>query len=252
MFSQATFLNLVVSTMMSLVLCCIGAANIDAIHDVMSPFVVSLLDRPWSKEEERMKAKIEHDKIVRPNDMAFQNHIVILGFNEAGLEVAEHFREKNREVFVIDLDYQLHQVFKFAYKGVEGHKEPRCPDVEDGHAKHAATLKRRSTLSSGNAVSPEELGAAAIPSPTKSVRTRKGQKGEFLFPVDGQQFGHGTNIFSIYADPESSQIWEEYNLKSASLVVSCMWNRNQAPLCQYMKDTNVPLTVTTETNEASR
>jgi voltage-gated potassium channel Kch len=256
MFSRETFLNLVVSTMMSLVMCCIGAANIDAIHNFVSPFVVPLLDQPSRKEAERIKAKIEDEKTVRGSDVAIENHVVILGFNEAGLEVAEHFRELNREVYVIDLDYQLHEVFKFAHKGVKGHKQPRCPDLEDGHTQHAANLKRRSTIFSGNsnAVSPEELNAAdQLPTPKMAKgRDHKGQKGEFLFPVDGLQFGHGTNIFSIYEDPESFHTWEAYNLKSASLVVSCMWNRNQASLCQYMKDSRVPLTVTTENNEDSR
>ena len=32
------------------------------------------------------------------NEDVFKKHIVILGFNETGLEVAEHFREKKREV----------------------------------------------------------------------------------------------------------------------------------------------------------
>ena len=37
----------------------------------------------------------------------------------------------------------------------------------------------------------------------------------------------GTNIFSIYGDPEDDKVWDMYNLKGADLVVSCMWNRGQ-------------------------
>jgi hypothetical protein len=47
--------------------------------------------------------------------------------------------------------------------------------------------------------------------------------------VDGSLFGQSTNIFSVYADPELKSTWQEYNLKDASLVVSCMLHRYQWP-----------------------
>ena len=47
--------------------------------------------------------------------------------------------------------------------------------------------------------------------------------------VDGSLFGQSTNIFSVYADPELRSTWQEYNLKDASLVVSCMLHRYQWP-----------------------
>jgi len=42
--------------------------------------------------------------------------------------------------------------------------------------------------------------------------------GNLVFPVDGHQMGMGTNIFSIYADPEEPATWETYNLQNADLV----------------------------------
>jgi hypothetical protein len=264
-FSKETFLNLVVSTMISLVLCCIGAANIDAVHDMLFPFVSPMLDVPSRKEAARIKNKVESEKkhLGSEEVEVFTNHIVILGFNEAGLELAEHFRELKREVFIIDLDYMLHEVFKFSFKGVRGHKTPRCPDVEDGAASHKANLMRRSSMFPTNAVSPEELAAAGIgelvPGDTmksaKSARHRNSEaadQGQLLFPVDGAKFGMGTNIFSILADPEDQLTWDKYNLRGASLVLSCMWNRKQTHLCEYMKDSTTPLMVTTETNEEAR
>jgi len=46
------------------------------------------------------------------------------------------------------------------------------------------------------------------------------------FRVDGSKFGSGTNIFSVYADPELASTWEQYNLRNARLVVSCMLRRS--------------------------
>ena len=72
------------------------------------------------------------------------------------------------------------------------------------------------------------------------------------FPVDGLLFGMGTNIYSIYSDPEESATWEEFNLKEAALVISCMRGRGQAPLCDYMSQTSVPLIVTAGTNKGTK
>lgn len=49
-----------------------------------------------------------------------------MGWNETGMEVSEHFRELKRDVIVIDLDYRLHEVFSFVYKGTLPKKPPRC------------------------------------------------------------------------------------------------------------------------------
>ena len=41
---------------------------------------------------------------------ALQGHVVILGFKDTALEIAEYFRTLSTEVLVIDLDYRLHEV----------------------------------------------------------------------------------------------------------------------------------------------
>ena len=63
----------------------------------------------------------------------FNNHVVILGWNETGFELAEHFREQRKDVVVVDLDYKLHAAFKFSYKGVATQREMRCPNMEYTH-----------------------------------------------------------------------------------------------------------------------
>eukprot|EP00802_Teleaulax_amphioxeia_P003293 Tamp_03296.p2 GENE.Tamp_03296~~Tamp_03296.p2 ORF type:complete len:233 (+),score=43.51 Tamp_03296:1437-2135(+) len=118
-FSKGTFLNLVVSTMLSLVGCCIGTVFIDQIYAMLRSFFTSVLDKPSKAEEARIQA--------RQKELGdFQNHVVILGWNETGMEVSEHFRELKRDVIVIDLDYRLHEVFSFVYKGTLPKKPPRC------------------------------------------------------------------------------------------------------------------------------
>ena len=72
-----------------------------------------------------------------------------------------------------------------------------------------------------------------------------------VFPVDGLLFGMGTNLYSIYSDPEEESTWTEFNLKEAALVVSCMRGRNQTRLCQYMKERGaaVPVIATASNNK---
>ena len=53
----------------------------------------------------------------RLGDYKFKDHVVIVGFNETGLEIAEHFRELGQDIVVIDLDWKLHQTFSSCYKG---------------------------------------------------------------------------------------------------------------------------------------
>lgn len=63
-----------------------------------------------------------------------------MGFNETGQDVAEFFREKKREVICVDLDPCLHASLKFAYKGVRGHRVPRCRPIEELKADKSALL----------------------------------------------------------------------------------------------------------------
>ena len=66
-------------------------------------------------EDEAKERNPEH---VERENFKFRGHIVILGFNETGYNIAEYFRENKQEVFVVDLDYKLHEALKFAYKGL--------------------------------------------------------------------------------------------------------------------------------------
>ena len=62
-------------------------------------------------------SKTSKEELERHQEYEFKNHIVIAGFNETGLEIAEFFREQGRDVVVIDLDWKLHQLFTDCYKG---------------------------------------------------------------------------------------------------------------------------------------
>jgi len=69
--------------------------------------------------------------------------------------------------------------------------------------------------------------------------------GDSDFTVDGRVYGCGTNVFSLYADPERAGSWAKYSLRNASLVVACMPDRLEScgALCEYLKDTNVPVMI---------
>ena len=53
---------------------------------------------------------------------------MILGFSTLAYDLAEFFREKHADVYVIDLDYRLHDILDFSYKG---HRS-RAPRIDDG------------------------------------------------------------------------------------------------------------------------
>jgi len=156
---------------------------------------------------------------------------------------------------VIDLDYRLHEVFKFAYKGVLPKKLPRREPPKDGQTVQIHKMVKRGSMAGAtflpsNSVAP----APGLPANAVETETNGRERGatERTFPVDGISFGAGTNIFSIYADPEDPATWELYNLQKADLVVSCMWNRDQTSLCTYMKPASTPLMLIAENNKAAK
>jgi hypothetical protein len=89
-----------------------------------------LLDRHlWlsfalSKRDEKVE-------IARLDGFTWKNHVVIVGFNETALEIAELFREQQQDVVVIDLDWKLHEVlqgtFKDAHRGLDHDQSVRSP-----------------------------------------------------------------------------------------------------------------------------
>lgn len=169
--------------------------------------------------------------------------------------MAEHFRESKREVYVIDLDYRLHEVFKFAYKGVLPKKLPRREPPKDGQTAQIQKMVNKGSMA-GSSCLPSNVVAPApgLPANAAETETNGREKGatETTFPVDGISFGAGTNIFSIYADPEDPATWELYNLQKADLVVSCMWNRDQTSLCTYMMPATTPLMLIAQNNKAAK
>ena len=71
-FQRDVFLVLVVSTIMSISLCCFLATKMDLIYSKVHPFV-AVMDAPAPEETERESSQL------------FRNHVVILGFTEAAL-----------------------------------------------------------------------------------------------------------------------------------------------------------------------
>ena len=62
----------------------------------------------------------------------------------------------------------------------------------------------------------------------------------------------GTNIFPVFADPQSEETWVRYQLKQAALVVWCSIDRAPHDLCRFLKDTAVPFMSISNSNlEAS-
>jgi hypothetical protein len=77
-----------------------------------------------------------------------QGHIVILGFNEVGVELAEFYRARKTDVLCIDLDPDLYDTFLQAYKGTK----PKAP------GKLPPSLRLRGT---------SRLGSRSLPRPAE-------------------------------------------------------------------------------------
>jgi len=124
-FTRQLFLVLFVTTLLSISLCSVGALVIDYLYLKVLP-IVAFLDKPNARQKKRELEKGQEFG----GTGSFWGHVVILGFNETGQDIAEFFREQKQEVLVVDLDPVMHESFKFAYKGVRGHRVPRCKPIE--------------------------------------------------------------------------------------------------------------------------
>ena len=51
-------------------------------------------------------------------------HVRTHKYCRVALEVAEYYRRLHRDVYVIDLDYKLHDCLRFAYKGITLNPKP--------------------------------------------------------------------------------------------------------------------------------
>ena len=108
---------LVTVAVLTLAISAVGILFVDNVLSKLRPFL-SFLDNPT-------KAEIKRESRVKDR---FQDHVIILGFNETGFEVAEFLREMGQDVVVCDLDPVLHKAFLFAYKGTAPTKPRRVID----------------------------------------------------------------------------------------------------------------------------
>ncbi|EKX36044.1 hypothetical protein GUITHDRAFT_146083 [Guillardia theta CCMP2712] len=185
-FDRDQYIVLLLSSLFSMVLGWILQTYQVEIYNRVK-FLLVALENVTAEETEREKK------------FSYKDHIVLLGFNESGLEIANHFLEKSewqkRDVLMLDLDPSLHRTMLTSFCGADASSH--------GDEEHA--------------------------------------KAHF-----------GTNIFPVYADPESELSWHRYRLRSASLVVCCTIDRDPKPLCKYMKGSNATLMVITNSNEEAK
>jgi len=64
-------------------------------------------------------AKPTKKELDRIQNYVFVYHIVIVGFNETGLKLAEFYLEQGQDVVVIDLNWKLHPTLMSCYKGTK-------------------------------------------------------------------------------------------------------------------------------------
>ena len=122
-------------------------------HPFLSDFVPKL--QPLLGHLSRPK---KEDKI-RVQNYSFQDHIVILGFNETGLEIAEFYREQGKDVVVIDLDWKLHKTFLSCYKGTK-HLQDKSQkaSIHSSFSQRPGMIPFHSPRDGGNAHAHAQLG----------------------------------------------------------------------------------------------
>jgi len=105
LFNSNMYLAIVCGTLITFVFSAMGHLAADAIYDNFVSKIIGCLDaRCTVKEEAKDDFKLKH-------------HIVLLGFNEIGLEITEFFREhEGKDVLVIQENPELHNLFTTLYK----------------------------------------------------------------------------------------------------------------------------------------
>jgi hypothetical protein len=105
-FTKTMYLTIVIATLITFVGSSIGHVNADAIYDKLASKVLTFLDaRCRVKDEAKHAFEMSH-------------HVVILGFNEIALEIAEYFREKEQKpVVLVHEDPELHATLCSLYQG---------------------------------------------------------------------------------------------------------------------------------------
>lgn len=120
-FNREVFLVLVIATWLTMIFSCLLQNVILHMYDVMAAPLMAMTDlfnpKDTTKEQEHKEKMVQ------------KGQVVLLGFNEVGLEVAEFFLQRARDVICIDLDPQLHQTFKSSYKGCEPKAASKMPEA---------------------------------------------------------------------------------------------------------------------------
>jgi len=116
-FTETMFLSIVIGTLITFVFSAMGHITADVLYDkIFSKCLDCLTKRATVKEDETETFKMEH-------------HIVLLGFNEIGLEISEFFREhEGKDVLVIQDNPELHDLFQQFYQMGQAAKDHSDPE----------------------------------------------------------------------------------------------------------------------------
>lgn len=209
-FTDTMYLTIVIGTLITFILSSMGHVHADAIYDKgVSKVLGPCMDaRSWIKDDH-----------VEPFDM--QHHVVILGFNEIALEIAEYFRiTEKKAVLLLQDNPALHQTIKSLYM----------------YDKKANT----------------QTNPHLSPSPIPGVEGVDGGGG-----TRGLEEGKSevaSNIFSQYANPSNPDTWHHYGLHDAALVVSCQQGTTESDtvLGRELLHHHVPFLCIADSNNEAR
>ncbi|EKX43282.1 hypothetical protein GUITHDRAFT_110696 [Guillardia theta CCMP2712] len=231
-FDEKIFMIITLGTLITLLLSSSGHVLADQIYGKISCLLYPL-DK-WC----RVKEEAEEAFLM-------EQHVVLLGFNEAGFEVAEFFRKRGKDVLCIHLDASLHETFQRMFVlgqaardvggGGEGGGKKEEGEVsaeqvkpmfeecmEDGKEGEEKNGEEKKENGKEGEEKKKENGKETRKENGKGGGKEEGKDVENPLPPSSQT---GSNIYSQYADPENPESWHHYSLHSASLVVSCLQDR---------------------------
>jgi hypothetical protein len=118
-FDDNLFMIITLATLITLLLSSIGHDLADTIWNKFGWLLAFIDRRATFKEEEK-------------DHFHLHDHVVLLGFNEAALEIAEYYRtEHSKDVMVMNLDAALHSTLKEAYTNAKIVKKQKAGPVLD-------------------------------------------------------------------------------------------------------------------------
>ena len=104
-FSKSMYLTIVTATITAFILSGCGHGVIDSLYEKVFKIILWPLD------------KFCRVKPLHEESFEMKQHVVLLGFNEIGMEIAEYFRrEHGQDVLCVQLDPALHEKFKSLFK----------------------------------------------------------------------------------------------------------------------------------------